>query len=85
MKRLIIKLSIPLLLLAIATIVCEINADSPHIATISQSVSGWLFILAGVMLMFFSMLGLSPHYIPKQLTYLGKISYGMYIFHFTIY
>ena len=69
----------------IASIVCEINADSPHLATISQSVSGWLFILAGVMLMFFSMLGLSPNYIPKPLTYLGKISYGMYIFHITIY
>jgi peptidoglycan/LPS O-acetylase OafA/YrhL len=69
----------------IASIICEIYADAPHIATVTQSVFGWLMILMGVMLMFFSMLGLSPKYIPSALTYLGRISFGMYIFHITIY
>jgi peptidoglycan/LPS O-acetylase OafA/YrhL len=69
----------------IASIICEINADAPHLATISQSVSGWILILAGVMLMFFSLLGIAPRYLPNPFIYLGRISYGMYIMHITIY
>ncbi len=69
----------------IASIVCEINADAPHLAAISQSVSGWILILAGVMLMFFSLLGIAPIYLPNPFIYLGRISYGMYIMHITIY
>jgi peptidoglycan/LPS O-acetylase OafA/YrhL len=69
----------------IASIVCEINADAPHLATIGQSVSGWILILIGVMLMFFSLLGISSKYLPNPLIYLGRISFGMYIVHITIY
>ena len=69
----------------VASIICEINADAPHLATIGQSVSGWILILIGVMLMFFSLLGISSKYLPNPLIYLGRISFGMYIVHITIY
>ncbi len=69
----------------IASIVCEINADAPHLATLGQSVSGWILILIGVMLMFFSLLGISSKYLPNPLIYLGRISFGMYVVHITIY
>lgn len=68
-----------------ASIFCEINADAPHMASIAQSVSGWLLILSGVMLMFFSLFGVSAKYMPSLLIYLGRISFGMYVFHITIY
>ncbi|MCD2423240.1 acyltransferase [Niabella pedocola] len=69
----------------IASIVCEVNADAPHQATIAQSVSGWLLILLGVMAFFFSLFGSSAKRMPSVLAYLGRISYGMYVFHITIY
>lgn len=69
----------------IASIVCEVNADAPHLATVPQSVTGWLLILLGVMCMFFSLYGADPRYMPKALVFLGRISYGLYIFHITVY
>ncbi|WP_447642596.1 MULTISPECIES: acyltransferase family protein [Chitinophagaceae] len=68
-----------------ASMVCEVNADSPHLATIAESSSGWLLILAGVMFFFFSFFGSSEKRMPPALAYLGRISYGMYVFHITIY
>ena len=68
-----------------ASIICEVNADSPHLATIPQSVSGWLLVLTGVTLMFFSLFGAQARYMPSPLAYLGRISYGMYVVHITIY
>ena len=35
--------------------------------------------------MFFSLYGASAKYMPSSLAYLGRISYGMYVFHITIY
>jgi peptidoglycan/LPS O-acetylase OafA/YrhL len=69
----------------VASIACEVNADSPHLASLAQSVSGWLLILAGVTLMFLSLYGSSGRHLPSPLVYLGRISYGMYVFHITIY
>lgn len=68
-----------------ASMVCEINADAPHTATMLQSTTGWLMVLTGVILMFFSLFGASARYMPRPLVYLGRISYGMYVFHITIY
>ncbi|AHF17532.1 hypothetical protein NIASO_09355 [Niabella soli DSM 19437] len=68
-----------------ASIICEVNADAPHLATIAQSVSGWFLILAGVLSFFFSFFGSSEKRMPAALAYLGRISYGMYVFHITIY
>ncbi|GAA3761817.1 acyltransferase family protein [Terriglobus aquaticus] len=49
--------------------------------TAGGSVAGWLLILLGTCLMFLSMLGMSEHHVPKALAYLGRISYGLYLFH----
>lgn len=57
----------------------------PHLATISQSITGWLLILVGVFCFFMSLYGTSAKYLPKPLLYLGRISYGLYICHITMY
>ncbi|MBO9672175.1 MAG: acyltransferase [Sphingobacteriaceae bacterium] len=69
----------------IASMVCKVTADAPHLNTVTQSVIGWLLILIGVTSMFLSFYGASSKYMPGTLVYLGRISYGMYIFHITIY
>ncbi|WP_183558826.1 acyltransferase family protein [Mucilaginibacter sp. SP1R1] len=69
----------------LASMLCEVNADSPHLATISQATSGWFLILMGVMSFFFSLFGSSAKCMPSALAYLGRISYGMYVVHITIY
>ncbi|MFD2584483.1 acyltransferase family protein [Pedobacter vanadiisoli] len=68
-----------------ASMVCQVTADAPHLNTVMQSVSGWFLILIGVTSMFLSFYGASSKYMPGALVYLGRISYGMYIFHITIY
>ena len=69
----------------LASIVCEIHADAPHLSTISQAVCGWFLILAGVVLFFLSLYGASSRYMPSALVYLGRISYGLYVFHITMF
>jgi peptidoglycan/LPS O-acetylase OafA/YrhL len=41
----------------------------------------YTLVLAGVLLVFFAFLGMSARRLPAPLVYLGKISYGLYIFH----
>ena len=69
----------------IASMVCEINADAPHLASMTQSIIGWLLILIGVICFFVSFYGASAKFMPKPLVYLGRISYGMYVSHITMY
>jgi peptidoglycan/LPS O-acetylase OafA/YrhL len=69
----------------IASIVCEVHADSPHVSSILQAISGWTLILSGVVFLFFSLYGTASKYLPSTLVYLGRISYGMYVFHITFY
>lgn len=69
----------------IASIVCKIHADAPHISTPLQAVSGWLLILTGVILIFLSLFGAREKFMPSVLVYFGRISYGMYIFHITMF
>jgi peptidoglycan/LPS O-acetylase OafA/YrhL len=44
-------------------------------------VAGYAFVAAGCLLFFVSFLGMLPRWLPKPLVYLGKISYGLYVFH----
>jgi peptidoglycan/LPS O-acetylase OafA/YrhL len=68
-----------------ASIYCEVHADAPHLSTIPQAICGWLCILLGVLLYFFSLYGASLKNMPRIFVYLGRISYGMYIFHITMF
>lgn len=45
-------------------------------------VAGYLLIGIGCVSLFFSLLGIAPDHLPRRLIYLGKISYGLYVFHF---
>ncbi len=42
---------------------------------------GYLLILAGTFLIFLAFAGATPSIFPKHVLYLGKISYGLYVFH----
>jgi peptidoglycan/LPS O-acetylase OafA/YrhL len=69
----------------IASMVCGINADAPHVSTIPEAVMGWLLVLIGVFLFFISLYGTRTKYLPNPLVYLGRISYGLYVFHITMF
>jgi peptidoglycan/LPS O-acetylase OafA/YrhL len=49
--------------------------------TVAGAILGWLLVLLGSVLFLVSALGTPERYIPRWLTYLGRISYGLYIFH----
>jgi peptidoglycan/LPS O-acetylase OafA/YrhL len=44
-------------------------------------VLGYLFILLGTLLIFLAFAGADPAVFPQRVLYLGKISYGLYVFH----
>lgn len=69
----------------LASMVCEVHADAPHLSTISQAIAGWLLILTGVVLFFLALYGSQSKNMPAMLVYLGRISYGMYVFHITTF
>jgi peptidoglycan/LPS O-acetylase OafA/YrhL len=68
-----------------ASMVCEVHADSPHLSTIPQAICGWFLILAGVASFFSSLYGIKLKNKLSPFVYLGRISYGMYVFHITIF
>jgi peptidoglycan/LPS O-acetylase OafA/YrhL len=49
--------------------------------TPAGAIAGWGLVLAGSILLVLCTLGMSEDWIPKWLAYLGRISYGLYIFH----
>jgi len=65
----------------VAFMVCGIHADGPHLSNVFESVGGWLLVLLGVVLLFLSFLGIASGFLPRPLVYLGRISYGLYVFH----
>jgi len=44
-------------------------------------IAGYAFVAIGCLLFFVSFLGMLTRWVPKRLVYLGKISYGLYVFH----
>lgn len=53
--------------------------------TESGAIFGWFLVLLGCALLFLSVLGANEQYVPGWLSYLGRISYGLYIFHSLIF
>jgi peptidoglycan/LPS O-acetylase OafA/YrhL len=53
--------------------------------TVFGAIFGWLLVLGGSILFFISTLGISQNFIPKALVYLGRISFGLYMFHSLIF
>jgi peptidoglycan/LPS O-acetylase OafA/YrhL len=43
---------------------------------------GYQFVGLGCVLLLIAFLGMRPEWVPRQLVYLGKISYGLYVFHY---
>lgn len=68
----------------VASIAFGVQADTPH-STVMQAPIGWLLVLSGTLLLFLSMLGFPAKYLPAPIVYLGRISYGLYLFHELVY
>lgn len=52
----------------------------PHVHPLA-AVLGWGLVLLGAIFFFLSVYGIHERYIPRWLSYLGRVSYGLYIFH----
>lgn len=53
--------------------------------TVFGAIVGWLLVLIGAILFFITTLGVSQKFVPKGLVYLGRISFGLYMFHSLIF
>jgi peptidoglycan/LPS O-acetylase OafA/YrhL len=73
-----------ILCLFVASVYLGVQADTPH-STALQAPVGWALVLTGTVLFLLSLLGTPPHFLPKPIVYLGRISYGLYLFHQFIY
>ncbi|MDW5266387.1 MULTISPECIES: acyltransferase [Acidobacteriaceae] len=70
--------------LLIASLYFGVQADIPS-STVLQAPIGWALVLVGTILFFLSLLGTPGRYLPKPIIYLGRISYGLYLFHELVY
>lgn len=70
--------------LFVASVYLGVQADTPS-STVPQAPVGWALVLAATLLFFLSLLGTPLRYLPKPLIYLGRISYGLYLFHELVY
>jgi peptidoglycan/LPS O-acetylase OafA/YrhL len=68
----------------VASIAFGVQADTPH-STVLQAPIGWALVLVGTLLLFLSLLGFPAKYLPAPIVYLGRISYGLYLFHELVY
>jgi peptidoglycan/LPS O-acetylase OafA/YrhL len=64
----------------VALLRCGVRSWDPHPTPIG-ALTGWSLVLLGCTLFFLSLLGLPEKFIPRWLAYLGRISFGLYIFH----
>ncbi|MFC5860762.1 acyltransferase family protein [Acidicapsa dinghuensis] len=70
--------------LFVASVYLGVQADTPS-STVLLAPLGWALVLAGTILFFLSLLGTPRRYLPEPIVYLGRISYGLYLFHELIY
>jgi peptidoglycan/LPS O-acetylase OafA/YrhL len=67
-----------------ATAYFKVQSWEPH-ATPLGAVAGWLLVLVGTLLFFLCALGTPRRFVPGWLSYLGKISYGLYLVHSLVF
>ena len=89
LKGRLVRLSIPLRLVGFLLAFCcwftalirfDVKSWDPH-PTPEGALIGWLLVLAGTILFFLCTLGTPARFVPNWLAYLGRISYGLYLFH----
>ena len=69
---------------ALAAYAAKIKRPGVHVSS-SQYCFGYLVVAAGCMLLLLAVLGLPGTRIPRWPVYLGKISFGLYVFHETAF
>ncbi len=62
----------------------RVQSWEPHPTPVG-AVLGWLLVLAGAVILFLCAHGIPSRFIPRWLVYLGRISYGLYLFHSLIF
>ena len=67
-----------------ANFVCHVDFVGA-IPSPGRWVAGYALVTVGCLLFLSSSLGASPQWLPKPLIYLGKISYGLYVFHMLVF
>jgi peptidoglycan/LPS O-acetylase OafA/YrhL len=70
--------------LFVASVYFGVQADTPS-STVLEAPLGWILVLTATVLFFLSLLGSDSRYLPRPIIYLGRISYGLYLFHQLIY
>jgi len=68
----------------VASVHFGVQADTPK-STVLQAPVGWALVLVGTTLLFLSLLGTPGRLLPRFVVYLGRISYGLYVFHELVY
>ncbi|MGZ3832131.1 MAG: acyltransferase family protein [Mucilaginibacter sp.] len=53
--------------------------------TVIGAMEGWLLVLIGSTFFFLAVFGTPQRYVPAFLTYLGRISFGLYMFHSLVF
>jgi peptidoglycan/LPS O-acetylase OafA/YrhL len=62
----------------------KVQSWEPHPTTVG-ALLGWFLVLSGAVIFFLSTLGTPSRFIPRWLSYLGRISYGLYLVHSLIF
>ena len=62
-----------------ALVYLGVQADTPS-SNVLQAPVGWALVLAATLLFLLSLVGMPARYLPGPVVYLGRISYGLYLF-----
>jgi peptidoglycan/LPS O-acetylase OafA/YrhL len=65
----------------LAAVLCFHVRDRELQSSPAGTIAGWLLVLAGATLFFLCSFSTPSQWIPKWLSYLGRISYGLYVVH----
>lgn len=61
--------------------ICHIKGDGPIVPHPHSMIIGYTLVGIGCVLLFLGFLGMPSQWLSNRLAYLGKISYGLYVFH----